>query len=194
MRNSWLSIKKTNIWVFLFLGTLILLLIVSGFTESETKPTPLDLSEVETLSKVDMGWYTLERVVDGDTVIVNSLEGRERVRLIGIDTPELARQNRPEECYAQEATNRLQEILSQNSQLRLWSDPTQDEYDRFGRLLAYITIEDGVNVNELLVREGYAREFTYENPYLLQEVFIEAEQEAQDNGLGLWSACVNSAF
>ena len=71
----------------------------------------------------------------------------------------------------------------------LETDPTQDEYDKYGRLLAYLYLPDGTLVNYLLLEEGYAREYTFIYPYKFQSAFIESESRARENKKGLWSAC-----
>jgi micrococcal nuclease len=125
---------------------------------------------------------TLVRVVDGDTIIVRLPNGRqERVRYIGIDTPEL----RPEvEPFAQEATRQNEELLRSGS-IRLLLDV--QERDRFGRLLAYVWAGD-VFVNERLVADGYALVATYPPNVAYTEAFVEAERRARAEGRGLWGA------
>jgi micrococcal nuclease len=118
------------------------------------------------------------RIVDGDTVEVSPGGS---VRLIGIDTPERGR------CYAQEATNR-QAALTAGQTVFLEADPSQDDRDRYNRLLRYIWLPDGRMVNALLVAEGYAYEYTYREPYRYTEQFMQLEHEAYRSGLGLWAA------
>ncbi len=117
------------------------------------------------------------RVIDGDTVAIRSGGS---VRLIGIDTPETGR------CYTQEATQR-QQTLTAGQTVWLEADSSQDDRDRYGRLLRYIWLPDGRMVNALLVAEGYAYEYTFREPYQYTEAFMQLEHEAQLAGLGLWN-------
>jgi hypothetical protein len=71
--------------------------------------------------------------------------------------------------------------------VRLQADPTQDERDRYGRLLRYVWREDGLFFNDWMIRNGYAFEYTYETPYEYQAQFKEAQHYASENDLGLWS-------
>jgi endonuclease YncB( thermonuclease family) len=123
------------------------------------------------------------RVVDGDTIDV-AVPGRtERVRLIGIDTPEVG------ECRAKEATAELASLIL-GKRVRLESDRSQGSRDRYGRLLRYVRMTPhGTNVNERLVAWGYAREYTYDDPYRYQGAFKAAERAARAAGKGLWGAC-----
>jgi hypothetical protein len=68
----------------------------------------------------------------------------------------------------------------------LETDATQDERDRYGRLLAYVVLADGTTLNARMVEDGYAVEYTYERPYRHQSEFRAAEARARDQGLGLW--------
>lgn len=133
----------------------------------------------------DSGAYLVVRVVDGDTirVLINGQE--EVVRLIGIDTPELNHPQKPVECFAKEASDKLKSLL-QDRQVQLEFDPTQAERDRYGRLLAYVFL-DGNNINLQMLRDGYAYEYTYSSAYKYQQVFKNAQQLAKSQLLGLWS-------
>jgi len=126
------------------------------------------------------GYYTVTYVVDGDTIKVDIDEIVETVRLIGIDAPEL-----PNNCFAQEAKTKAQSFLS-GQQVKLEADKSQDNRDRYGRLLRYVILEDGTNFNQLMVAKGYAREFTFITPYKFQSEFKKAQATAKKNKLGLW--------
>lgn len=128
---------------------------------------------------------TVERVVDGDTIVV---AGGERVRLIGIDTPETVDPRRPVECFGKEASRRLSEILPAGEPVTLVHDV--ERYDRYERTLAYVyRTRDGLFVNEVLVRGGYANVFTVPPNVAHADDFLAAERLARDEGAGLWSAC-----
>lgn len=125
-------------------------------------------------------------IVDGDTVDITVGDQVVRLRLIGIDTPETKDPNEPVQCFGPEATNRARELLTGQAVL-LEADPTQGEYDRYDRLLRYLWLADGRLYNHQMVVEGYATEYTYDKPYKYQQLFRQAEQEAQAQLAGLWS-------
>jgi micrococcal nuclease len=127
------------------------------------------------------------RVVDGDTVDVRFDDGKiERLRLIGIDTPELVDPRKPVQCYARDASLHAHELLDGQS-VSIETDPSQGSRDIYGRSLAYIWLADGRNFGEVMIGDGYAHEYTYRYPYVYQDAFRAAQAEAMANQLGLWS-------
>jgi micrococcal nuclease len=134
------------------------------------------------------GTATVVRPVDGDTVIVRVAGTEERVRLIGIDTPESVSRQRPVECYGPEAKHRTAELLPAGTVVRLERDvEARDAYDR---LLAYVTrVDDGVLVNLLLVSEGYADADPFPPNTAHQAEIARAQAEARSGRRGLWPAC-----
>ncbi|MFH0951440.1 MAG: thermonuclease family protein [bacterium] len=131
-------------------------------------------------------YYQVVKVVDGDTIDVKMNDTIARVRLIGIDTPELVDPRQPVECFALAASNKAKEILT-NKSVHLEADITQGDRDKYDRLLRYVFLPDGTNFNQLMIEQGYANEYTYELPYVYQADFQQAEKSAQTNGLGLWA-------
>lgn len=130
----------------------------------------------------------VERVVDGDTIVADVRGSRERVRLIGIDTPESVKPNSPVECYGKEASAHTQELLPEGTRIRLVVDV--EERDRYGRLLAYVyRASDGLFVNLALASDGYAGLLTYPPNVAHVEDFRAAVRSARQQGRGLWSAC-----
>lgn len=132
------------------------------------------------------GGYPVVSVVDGDTVKVRVGGRVESVRLIGIDAPETDAPGRAAQCFGPESRAKARELLA-GQVVRLEFDESQGRRDRYDRLLAYVWVND-VLVNERLVRQGYAREFTYSLPYRYQAAFQAAEQEARAAGRGIWAA------
>lgn len=130
-------------------------------------------------------FYAVTRVVDGDTIDVNINGIIKRVRLIGINTPEVVDPRKPVECFGIEASNKAKEVLTGKSVI-LEKDPSQGDVDKYGRLLRYIWLTDGTNFNKLMIEQGYAYEYTYNLPYKYQQEFKEAQKYAQENKLGLW--------
>lgn len=130
--------------------------------------------------------------VDGDTLdIAFDVDGRtvvERVRLIGVDTPETKKPGTPVQCFGPEASARLVELLPEGS--FVMADRDVEARDDYGRLLAYVRrASDGVLVNDVLVREGFARTLFIAPNLALQSDLLAAERSARAERRGLWSAC-----
>lgn len=126
------------------------------------------------------------KVVDGDTFDVR-LDGRiKRVRMIGVDTPEIVDPRKPVQCFGQQASEATHRLLDGQT-VNLQADPTQDDIDKYGRLLRYVYLPDHTFVNQTLIQQGYAFEYTYLVPYQYQEQFKQAEAEAKQQQRGLWA-------
>lgn len=125
-------------------------------------------------------------VIDGDTVVLDS---GETVRYIGIDTPETKHPRRGVQCFGKQATEKNTELVLGKT-VRLEKDVS--ERDRYNRLLrfVYLSTDQGeVFVNDVLVREGYAKAVTYPPDVTFTERFKEAQREAQEHNRGLWREC-----
>jgi micrococcal nuclease len=137
------------------------------------------------------GPYMVEKVIDGDTIKV-SIEGKlETIRLVGIDTPETVHPQKTVECFGLEASKKAKELLL-NKEVYLESDSSQGDSDKYQRLLKYVFLENGTNVNLLMIKEGYAYEYTYDLPYKYQKEFKEAQKLARDTRTGLWGGVCNN--
>ncbi len=132
--------------------------------------------------------YQIVYVVDGDTFNVKIGSHEIRVRMLGIDTPEAVDPRKPVQCYGNEASDQTKELLS-GRQVRLKLNPDREEKDKYGRYLAYVYRDDNLFVNEFLLENGFAREYTYGKSYMLQEEFREIENKAKTENIGLWSTC-----
>ncbi len=127
----------------------------------------------------------VERVVDGDTIVVGD---GERVRLIGIDTPETKDPREPVGCFGREASRRTGELLPAGTPVRLEYDV--ERTDRYGRTLAYVyRASDGLFVNAALVRDGYAYAYTYPPDVAHSDELVALQREAREANRGLWGAC-----
>lgn len=126
--------------------------------------------------------FVVTRVIDGDTI---EIEGGQKIRYIGIDTPETVHPSEPVGCFGQEASTKNEELVGGKT-VRLEKDVS--ETDKYGRLLRYVWVDD-LLVNEYLVRQGYAQSSTYPPDVKYQDLFLEAQKEARENNRGLWSAC-----
>ena len=135
---------------------------------------------------IDLINYKVLRVIDGDTLEV-SIDGKtEKIRLIGIDTPETVHPYKPVECFGKEASNKAKELLL-NQEVRLEVDSTQGDADKYGRLLRYVFRSDGLFFNKWMIENGYAYEYTYSSAYKYQDEFRNALTQAKDNKAGLWA-------
>uniref|UniRef100_A0A7C4R5I7 Nuclease n=1 Tax=candidate division CPR3 bacterium TaxID=2268181 RepID=A0A7C4R5I7_UNCC3 len=135
------------------------------------------------------GPYKVLRVVDGDTIDVEVNGVENRVRLIGVNTPEIVDPRKSVECFGLQASDYTKSILTGQS-IYIERDSTQGEKDKYGRSLAYIFLEDGSFLNLKLIMEGYAYEYTYQIPYKYQSEFQEAQRLAQKEKIGLWGDTV----
>jgi len=128
---------------------------------------------------------TVARVVDGDTV---ELSTGQKVRYIGLDTPEVVDPRKPVQCYGVEASNKNKQLVLGQS-VRLEKDVSEN--DKYGRLLRYVWVGETL-VQDYLIRQGYAHASAYPPDIKYQEQFTAAEAEARAANRGLWSACSSS--
>lgn len=126
-------------------------------------------------------------VIDGDTIKVEIGTGAVRVRIIGIDTPEIGRDGQSSECYAEQARDYLDQ-LAYGRTVDLSPDPSQADSDKYGRLLRHVYL-DGVNVALTEIQAGVGSEYTYDKPYTGQSDYRGAQAAAQAAGRGLWGTC-----
>ncbi len=139
-------------------------------------------------SAPEAGTPTLIEVVDGDTIVVRVGHHTERLRLIGLDTPESVDPSRPVQCFGPEASDRLRELLPDGTALHIERDV--EARDRYGRLLGYVfRASDGLFVNAALLAEGYGDLLLIApNTTRAQELEAAATSAGTANR-GLWSAC-----
>jgi micrococcal nuclease len=131
---------------------------------------------------------TVIEVVDGDTLDVRIGGQRERLRLLGIDTPETVKPDSPVECFGPEASAYAGELLPPGTDVLLQRD--RQARDRFGRLLAYLwRASDGRFVNEAMLAGGYARLLVIEPNTVRRPALAAAASEARAARVGLWGSC-----
>jgi micrococcal nuclease len=136
----------------------------------------------------DAGHGTVVHVVDGDTVDVRLGGTTERIRLIGVDTPESVAHDRPVQCFGAEASAATEALLPQGTEVRVERDEVTR--DRYGRLLAYVwRTDDDLLVNLALVEGGFADAVTFGDNEAVHQLLVAAEARARSDGVGLWSAC-----
>ena len=127
--------------------------------------------------------YDVVRVVDGDTIVVKYNGVDEKVRLIGIDTPE--------SVHSDESKNTEEGVLVSDYTKKMLTDKKVglefdvSKRDKYGRLLAYVYL-DGEMYNKILLKEGYARVATYPPNVKYVDEFVKLQKEARENNKGLW--------
>lgn len=139
-------------------------------------PTP---TVVNVLGINENQTFKVVRIIDGDTI---EIEGGEKIRYIGINTPEIDDKDLVKLCFAQKAALKNKELV-EGKQISLVKDIS--ETDKYGRLLRYVYIGDTF-INDFLVRQGFAQISTYPPDVKFKQQFQEAEQEARQNKRGLW--------
>jgi micrococcal nuclease len=159
-----------NVVVWLLLGSAALL--PSYAPAQSPVSTNLRLTQRTNVASV-------KRVVDGDTLLL--LNG-ERVRLIGVDTPETVDPRRPVQYFGKEASAFTRK-LAEGQLVRLEYD--WDTIDKYGRTLAYVYLADGRMLNSEIIKQGYGHAYT-RFPFKYMEQFRRYERTARDQGLGLW--------
>jgi len=160
-----------------------LVVALSACGRAGPEPAPRAVEATATLPVgVDV---TVERVVDGDTILVS---GGGTVRLIGVDTPETKDPRRPVGCFGREASRFTASLLPRGTRVRLVGDVEQR--DRYDRTLAYVyRVGDGLFVNAELLRQGYAQVLTIPPNVAHAEEFVSLAGQARAAGAGLWRAC-----
>ena len=139
------------------------------------------------LKRQSMTKATVNRVVDGDTFQTSA---GDKVRLIGVNTPETVKPNSSVEAYGKEASAYTKQALTGKT-VYMFQDV--ENKDKYGRLLRYVFIDgDQQMFNERLVREGYAETMTIPPNVMYQKLFLQANREARENNRGLWATGTNS--
>jgi micrococcal nuclease len=137
---------------------------------------------------VPTGAASVTRIVDGDTIAVRIGGRTEKVRLLGIDTPESVKPRTPVQCFAHEASDRTHALVPPGTAVRLVRDV--EARDRYGRLLAYVYRDhDGLFVNLALAQEGYAGPLTIPPNVAHADELVAAARAARQAGRGLWGRC-----
>ena len=130
------------------------------------------------------------RVVDGDTLLVRARGTRRRrydVRLIGIDTPEKYGRR---ECGSARASRAMRRRAPRGLRVRLITDPTQDLFDRYGRLLAYVVRRsDGLDLGKAQLVHGWARVYVFDRPFRRLPAYRHAARRARRSSRGVWRLC-----
>ncbi len=134
-------------------------------------------------------YYVVTYVVDGDTFKVSIGGSIITVRILGINTPETVDPHKAPECFGHEASDYTKSLLG-GKKVQLHFNPNRELKDKYGRYLAYTYRDDGLFVNEELLKGGFAREYTYGTPYSFQQEFRSIEADAKKEKRGLWGVCI----
>ena len=179
--------KPTRAWAVATGAFLVMVLLLGTISNAVSRHSGLTLSEGRSHAPSDAGQtdhdatITVTRVVDGDTIDISpSVEGRSRVRLIGMDTPEVHFGTQP---FGPEASAFAKRALS-GEEVGLELDV--QKVDPYGRVLAYVYLPNGEMFNETLVEEGYAQVATFPPNVKYQERFLKAQRGAREANRGLW--------
>ncbi len=133
------------------------------------------------------GTYNVASFEDGDTITVDMNGTKERIRMIGVDTPETQDPRVPVQCFGKAASEFTKNLIGTNP-VRLEADPTNTNRDRYNRLLRYVYLPDNRLVQAEIIRAGYGFAYTL-FPFEKLEEFRGYEREAREQGRGLWGNC-----
>ena len=167
----------------------IILIVLAWYTQTHHIPSPKSKVSGSTI-KYDKSIKTVPgqpiqvvRVVDGDTV---ELINGERLRYIGIDTPEEVDARKPVQCFAYQAAEENRRLV-EGKNITFQKDVST--YDKYGRWLGFVYLEDGTFVNLELVKNGYAFAYPYPPDISKSDIFRDAQAYAREHSLGLWAGC-----
>jgi micrococcal nuclease len=154
-------------------------------------PTPVITISLKIASTSSAQLATVKKVIDGDTI---ELTSGQKVRYIGINTPELHHPQKTKQCFGEEAKN-INRQLVEGKTVRLEKDVS--ETDQYQRLLRYVFLPDqkqisstsGLFINQYLVEEGYAYATTFPPDVKYASLFRQKQEEARLNNKGLWKNC-----
>ena len=149
--------------------TILLLIITPDITNAEGKP-------------ITDNYHYCSYVIDGDTIVVMIDGRREKVRLIGVDTPEKDGPYTKKEPFSREAAV-FTKKMAEGKYVELKYD--LERRDKYGRILAYVYLENGTFLNAELIKQGYGKVFR-KFQFKHRDNFIRYEQEARKNRMGLW--------
>ena len=169
--------------VLVSLGVLATVVYV-GVSKLDMFETPVTAGPIAVAVPKGTVAATIDYVHDGDTLFVILKGEKVKVRLIGMDTPEVGDNA---ECYGDEAREHLRALLPERAKVRVKSDiEKRDQYDR---RLFYVFLADGTFVNQELLESGAGELMEFEPNLAYSEVFRAAEGRAMDAGAGMWGAC-----
>lgn len=187
------NIKLWKLYVFPFI---VILLIISG----ENTTLLLDklksfeniaqtTNSIEEIDLKNLQKTTVTKVIDGDTIII---ESGERVRYIGVDTPETVHPKKSVQCYGKAASNKNKALVEGKT---IYLERDVSDKDHYDRLLRFIYLpnpnspSEVIFVNEYLIEQGYGMVITYPPDVKYHDRFVLAQRTAQKEKRGLWGSC-----
>ena len=178
--------KSHLVWVLIIFSLWL-------FSKSAKLPNPRQFFQntaiIDKSVKAEAGKpIKVAKVLDGDTV---ELINGERLRYIGIDSPEELDNRKPVQCFAFEAAERNRQLV-EGKEIIFQKDSSK--FDKYGRWLGFVYLMDGTFVNEELVLEGFAFSYPYPPDTSKEAIFGRAEETARSGSLGLWAACTVSTL
>jgi micrococcal nuclease len=157
-------------WKWLLPGLVIVALLAAFFNPPEPGVISGDFDFVQ-------------RVVDGDTLVLGT---GERVRLLGVNTPETKHPKKQVEFFGKEASEFTRRMV-EGKLVRLELDPLAGKVDKYSRTLAYVFLEDGTHLNAEIIRKGYGFAINAIPPLKYQNELRRLEGEAREQRRGLWA-------
>jgi len=158
---------------------------VKDLSSKNTEVTPVQVDSTLT-NLPPQETFSVVSVTDGDTLKVNINGAIETMRVIGINTPETVHPSKPVECFGREASAKAKELLT-GTKVIISYDQSQGRRDKYDRLLAYVTLADGRDFGETMIKEGFAYEYTHNIPYEKKSSYQAAQTYAQTSESGLWA-------
>lgn len=160
---------------------LALLVMLLGFLSERSQ------SFQQAAVQLSPGTYAVASFDDGDTIEVTIDGTTEKVRFIGVDTPETHDPRKPVQCFGQAASDFTKKLIGSQA-VRIETDPLSSNRDRYNRLLRYVYLPDGRLVQAEIIKAGYG--FAYTSfPFTKSEEFSKYQHEAREQNRGLWNEC-----
>jgi micrococcal nuclease len=176
--------RAKDIRRFIALFTMLLAIVLSVLTSED--PTPIETIDDVSEPAGERTRALVERTVDGDTIVVLIDGVKHTVRFIGLNAPESVDPRRADQCFSHEASEYMRS-LTEGAIVTLIADESQDDVDKYGRLLRYVE-KDGVDLAAQMITDGYAFEYTYRgSEYARQAEYDVAEANAAATKRGLWA-------
>lgn len=177
------KINKTAQMCGVMIFFVLLIGLASCSNSSQLLPPQDGQSEIVKIANVK-----IVKVVDGDTVDIDLDGHTERVRLIGVNTPETKHPTKPIECFGPEASAYMTQLLPKGTTVRIERDV--EARDRYGRMLLYLYLgSDNLFINLDLIARGYGTPMSIEPNTFHRNDFVRAAAQAEAANVGLWKAC-----
>ena len=168
-------------------GAIIIAILVLTYRLMPPAAKQAITGSANTVVQSQPGLWHVTRDIDGDTIDVQMGTQKERVRFLGVDTPETHDPRKPVQCYGLVAATHTKQLL-EGKNVRLEPDPEDSDRDKYGRLLRYVYLPDGTLINAELIKDGYGFAYTV-FPITKLNDFRALETDAHTHNRGLWADC-----